>query len=181
MASQRSLCVLPVMSRSVGDSAVRRQGAGFSGIHHAGKRLQLGQQLAEETLLFCRGLILPFGKWQPRHQNVVRIESQVHRLQRDKGPHHDSGASQQHQREREFDDHQRIAQPSAPEAAADASAGILQRLDNIAARQLQRRRKPEQQRGEDGEQQAEAQYRQVQPDLRLLAESRRPESPSPAL
>ena len=133
------------------DAAVRRQGAGFGGIHHSGERLQLGQQLAEETLLFGRGLILPLGKWQPRHQNVVRIESQVHRLQRDKGPHHDSGAGQQHQREREFDDHQRIPQPSAPEAAADAAAGILQRLDNIAARQLQRRRKPEEQRGEDGE------------------------------
>ena len=131
------------------DAAVRRQRAGFGGLHHARQRLQLGQQLAEEPLLFGRGLVLPLGERQPRHQNVVRIESQVHGLQRDEGPHHHAGAGQQHQREREFHDHQRIAQPAAPEAAAHAPAGILQRLDNIAPRQLHRRRQPEEQRRED--------------------------------
>ena len=77
-----------------GDAAVGRQGTGFRGIHYSGKRLHFGQQLGEETLLFGGCFILPFGKRQPRHQDVVRIESEIYRLQRDESPHHDSRAGQ---------------------------------------------------------------------------------------
>ena len=82
-----------------------------------------------------------------------------------------SPAPEQHQRQRHLDDHQRVAQPPAAEAAADALAGVLQRLDEVPPRRLQRRREAEQQRGHDGDRQAEQQHRQVQPDHRFAAGS----------
>ena len=51
----------------------------------------------------------------------MRVEAQVHRLQRNKSPHHDAGAGQQDQRECQFDNHQRIPQTAAPEAAVVAT------------------------------------------------------------
>jgi len=68
---------------------------------------------------------------------------------------------------RQLDDYQGASQPPAPEAAAHAPAGILQRLHDIAARQLQRWREAEEQRGQHRQAEAESQHRQVQADLRL--------------
>ena len=55
------------------------------------------------------------------------------RLQLDEAAHQHAGRRQQHQRQRDLDDDEGAAQPSAAEAAAGPLARVAQRVHEIAA------------------------------------------------
>ena len=81
---------------------------------------------------FAAAVLYCFGQGQAREENVPRFEPEVDLLQPDEAAHQQSGARQQHERQRHFDHHQRAAQFAVPESAADAFARILERLHDIA-------------------------------------------------
>ena len=132
------------MSRA--DSAVWRQRRGFGRHDHAGQRVEPIEERPEETLLLGRGRVLAPRQRQARHQDVRGVQPEIDRLQRDEAAHEQPRADQQHQRQRDFDDDEHAAEPAAAEAAADAFAGVLERLDHVAPGRLQRRDQPEEQR-----------------------------------
>ena len=64
-----------------------------------------------------------------------------------------------------LDDHERAAQPAAAESAADAFAGVLERLDDVrAAPSAAAGTSPNSERRDHGHRQAEQQHRHVQAD-----------------
>ena len=60
--------------------------------------------LIERQALFeCR--VLPFGQRQPHHQQLRRVHAQVHAVHRQEVAHHEAGACQQNNGQREFGNH----------------------------------------------------------------------------
>ena len=70
-------------------------------------------------------------------EDVVGLQSHVDALQRDKGPHRQSRAHEQHDRQRHFDDDEQIANAAALRAFP-GTAARLQRVDHVWPRLLQR-------------------------------------------
>ena len=131
-------------------------------------RVQPPQQLAEELLLLGRGRVLAssaaaaaptrtLSGFMPRSTRCSATKLRISRPAPD----------EQHQRQRDLDDHERAAEPAAAESSAHALAGILQRLDDVAPRRLQGRQQPEQEDGQRGDAQAERQDRHVQSNDRF--------------
>ena len=110
---------------------------------------------------------MPFGQRQSREQQVVRLKAEIHLLHGNETPHHQPGAGEQNQRQRHLHHHQRIAQAAPAKAAADALAGVLERLHQVLPRRLQRRREAEKQRRNDRHAEAEQQDGNIQLDHRF--------------
>ena len=125
------------------------------------------EERSEEALLFGGGRVLASWQWNARDQNVLGVQPEIDRLQRDEAAHEQAGPHQQHQRQGHFDDDEHAAEPAAAEAAADPFAGILERFHHVAPGCLQCRHQPEEQRRHHRDEQAESEHRDVQPDDRL--------------
>src|SRR5215510_7099850 len=147
------------------DAAKRWERSSLGRRHHAGQRMQPAQQLLVKPLFFDGRSVLAARERQAREQDVLRTEAQVHLLQLDETAHQQPSARQQHQRQRHFEHHQRVPQPSPPETAAGAFAGVFQRLDQVFSDRLQRRRQAEKHGGADRRPQTEKQDGEVQSNL----------------
>jgi hypothetical protein len=74
-------------------AAEGRQPGQDAGVGHAGESLQARHQLTEELLLGSGGPVLPPGERNARHQQIVRVEAEVHRLHLDEAHHQAAPAS----------------------------------------------------------------------------------------
>ena len=94
---------------------------------------------------------------------MIGPQSQPHVAQRHKTSHQQPRGNQQRQRKPHFQHHQRIAQSSVAESAADSFAAIAQRFVHVLAYRLQRRNQSKYQRG----QHPYAQSKQPHPRIQL--------------
>ena len=78
----------------------------------------------EERQALLGLVILPVGQRQLHRQQLRRVDAEIEPLQRQEAAHHEAGAGEQHERQRELDDDQR-AGPAARAHAAGAACGRL--------------------------------------------------------
>ena len=149
------------------NSPIRRKRARFRRLHDTWQRFQPLQQRPVKSRHLVRRFITVHRQGKPRHQDVIRLQSQVHFSQRHKAPHQQPRAHQQRQGKPHFQHHHGVAQPPVPEPAADSLAAIPQRFIQVFARRLQRWHQPEHQRRQHRCHQRERQYRHIHPDHRF--------------
>ena len=100
-------------------------------------------------------------------QQAVGSESELYILHRHECPNHQTGADQQHQRQRDLDDHQTFAQQRLPRAALQTAPCFTQRVGQIATASVQSRGETEDNARHRRHEHCEKQYRGVERDLRL--------------
>ena len=97
--------------RAGGADVVQRHRRHRGCVHHAGLAPHALEHVFVEAHL-RRALILRRRQQHARGDEVRRIESGAHLQQLGEAARHQSGADQQHQRERDFDDHEPAQQPT---------------------------------------------------------------------
>ena len=84
-------------------------------------------------------------------QQRCGIETGARALQVEEAAHEQRRADEQHQRERDFEHDQAVAQPRAAAALAGSASAVAQRFLKIQAAGLQRRREAEDEAGQRGD------------------------------
>ena len=92
----------------------------------------------------------------PRGQDVARVEARIDAAERAEAAEHQAGADQQHDRQRDLADDERLADAAMPDAGADLARAVLQRLLHAAARAFERRREAADDRGRERDRGGEA-------------------------
>ena len=77
-----------------GNSTIRRQGARFCGIQHAGQDCKPPQQRSIEAGNLIGGFVAVLGKGEPRHEHVVRLQAEMHLAKRDEAAHQQTGPNE---------------------------------------------------------------------------------------
>ena len=120
-----------------------------------------------------------------------RLESHLHVEHADQAANQQAGADEQHAREGDLRDDERVAHPGAAAAFGRSAAGVLQRAGHHRPRRLQRRRHAEDEAGDEREDHGEAERGAVRPhvaqqrnahrvELRSAGACRRRRGPAPA-
>ena len=94
------------------------------------------------------GLVLRLGQRDVERQEVRRIEPGIDLLQPREAADQEPGADEERERERDLRDDETLANPLAA-MLADGPRAVLQRMLQIGARPLERRRKAEDEPGRD--------------------------------
>ena len=155
--------MLPHPTDEVNGSA--RDGASHGDARHRGQRLAGGAIELERGVAVGE---LARARADAHRDDALGIEAGGDLLQADEASHQQAGADQQHQRDRDFRDHEEAAQP-AP-AAAEAAfalrvpAARLERGVEIDARRAQRRREAEEDAGANRDGKGEDEHRGVEPN-----------------
>src|SRR5262245_28004510 len=105
-------------------------------------------QLIEKLPLLLR-LAIWIRHIDSRRQQIFLVEAAADLLQTDETVDEQTRANQQRHRERHFTDDQKVQRAMGSRSTACAFAAFLERLRQIQAGRLQRRRKPEKQPRED--------------------------------
>ena len=143
-----------------------------TGVHtdglHAGNRTDAVEQFLEE-----RGPALRIGITLLRQRNAHRqqsvcAETELHVLDRQKRPDHQTGAHQQHEGQRNFGNDQALAQECLANASRHASTGLAQRVGEVAGADVERRGQAESNAGERRHNKREQQDWSVERNLRLV-------------
>ena len=101
----------------------------------------------------------PKTRVNPQRGRSLRLKSQIHVEDAEKTPNQQPRADQQYAGEGEFGNHQSVADPGMPLAAARPAAGILQAFTKGERRDLQRRQQAKEHAGSDRRQQGEERAR----------------------
>ena len=128
---------------------------------------------AREQILEKRDAPLGVGiaRLRQRHtqrQHAIGPEAEIDVLHRQDGPNHQTGRDEQHQRQRDFGDHERLAKEHLPAAAGHAAARLAERGGDVLRRRVERRREPEDDARGRRHEQREEQDGRVQRDLGLV-------------
>ena len=148
-------------------ATIRRKVARRRRTHHSRQGLHPREQRPEESGRLVRVLVAVPGQGQHRPKHLIRAHAEIDVPLGDKTPHQQSRTDQQRQRQRDFHHHQRVTERPAAEPAADALAAVAQRIVDVTAGRLQRRRQTKDQRRQHRHAQRERQHRQIQLDHRL--------------
>ena len=105
-------------------------------------------------------LVLRLRQVDLHRQQVARLEAGRHAHQLREAARHQAGADQQHQRERDLDDHERAQQP--PARMARRARERVHRVAQAGARRLDRGDEAEDQRDADRDRQREEQHAAVE-------------------
>ena len=119
------------------DVARGRKRSGRACCFHAGKRREFRNQLREETRRRFVIRELRFGQTDPERQRPRRIHSDVRLLQKHEAAHHQAGADEKNECERDLGDDERIAHSLALRAAGASASTFLQRIDQLRVRGLE--------------------------------------------
>src|SRR5262249_9593967 len=104
------------------------------------------QNLAKENALLLCGFITALGQWSAGYQDVVRLESQVNILQREKAAHHEPGSHEKHDRKRHLRDDQSRTKASMTESGLRSLSGIFQAIMKLSSNRMDRRSQTAEQR-----------------------------------
>ena len=102
---------------------------------------------------------------EAKREQLRRRHAGLHGLQVPEAPDQQAGADEQHQRDRDLGDDQRVAQAGA-HAAGHALAGRLQVIADVGACRLQRRTETDEQADDHRGQQGEQEHASVHADVR---------------
>ena len=105
----------------------QRQHVGNSSRHNAGDRPGPAQHIVDKGVLLGETRD-PKTRVDPQRSRALRLKSQIHVEDAEKAPNQQPRADQQHTGEGEFGNHQPIADPGMPLAAARTAAAILHGL-----------------------------------------------------
>ena len=105
------------------------------------------------------------GRIHESDEHVTRLEAEVGCLQFHERTHEQAAARQQHQRERDLGDDESLPQ-AAPARLRTVASAALERLGQLRAPDLQRRREAEEEAGRERDQRREDQHRRIEADLR---------------
>src|SRR5215472_5530315 len=105
------------------------------------------EQLIAECEQLHRGFVLNFGERDAAIQGVLRVEPQVESTQRAQAADHESGASKRSKRERDFSNHESVAEAARHPDVAGAAATV-DRLTQLLTCDMKRGREAEEQAGE---------------------------------
>ena len=131
------------------DSAVRRKSAGLSGGHDTGERFQALQQGPVKTRDLIGSFVAFHWERQSYDENMIRLQSQMHFAKSHETAHQEPRSYQKRERKSDLCDHQRIAEFSMTEAAAEPFAGVAQRLIQVFSGGLQRGGQAKEERSND--------------------------------
>ena len=87
------------------------------------------------------GRILPLRQLQCRREQIRRLDSKIEPVEREEVPHHEAGAGEQRNRERQFSNDERADQRNARAGGTEAAA-FFQDFVDVGLRDVQRRREP---------------------------------------
>ena len=104
--------------REIDADRIHRQRADAGGRPHAGQRADAADRVHVEARAIEAGPVFRLRQVDLHGQQIARLEARRHAHQLREAARHQSGADQQHQRERDFDDHQRAEQAAARAARA---------------------------------------------------------------
>ena len=150
-----------------GNPAIRGQRAGFGGFDHTRQSFQPLQQRAVKSHHLVRGLVALHGQRKPCHQNMIRLQAELHVAKGDKTSRQKSRGNQQRQGKPHFQHNHGVAQPAVTESPADALSAIPQRLIQILASCFESGNEAKHQGGQRSYTQREQQHRQIQSDDRF--------------
>ena len=103
----------------------QRQDVGNAGRHNAGDRARPVQHIVDKGVLL-RETRDPKTRVNPQRSRPLRLKSQIDVEDAEKTPNQQSRADQQYAGEGEFGNHQSVADPGMPLAAARPAARVLQ-------------------------------------------------------
>ena len=106
-------------------------------------------ELAHVRRQLCRLVEARVGDRQAQRQHVGRVEAELDVHHPEEAADEQTGADEEHERERDFDHHERAAQAAASGVGGRAASAFLHRAGKIRFRGLQRRRKPEDDSGQN--------------------------------
>ena len=104
----------------------------------------------------------------PEHQQPVGRHTNIDAAEIDEGPQQDARAREEHQRQGNLGDDQRLARDGLARSAGKAAAGLAHRIRQVAAGGVQRRRQPADDAGQRRDRQREQQHRRVERDLGFI-------------
>ena len=107
-----------------------------------GDRLNLGvgaqplfETLVEREPLLDRR-ILAIGQHQLHGEQMRGLDADVESIQREEAAHHEAGAGQQHERQRELPDDERAGPPSRSHARRARAAALFQHFVHVGLRHV---------------------------------------------
>ena len=122
----------------------------------AGQSAQLRQQIAIERRRARRVFRRADRHGGAQHEEAFRREAHVHRGDGRETAREQAGADDEHDRERDLGDDERVARPAGARADRRALATLAQAVHELDARRLQRRRQTEQAARDERERDGEA-------------------------
>jgi hypothetical protein len=116
-------------------------------------------------------------EWQRQlhRQQARRVDTQIHRVERQKAAHHEARAGEQHERQRKLGDEERTGPPPRmPPSGSTAPTAFLQYLADARLRHVERRRQPEKNAGPETDGRQEREHLPVHREMNpvRLAETR---------
>src|SRR4030095_5366257 len=101
-----------------------------------------GDEIVEERALLNRAWIARVRQRQIDRENSIRRVARTDALERDERAHHEAGAKDEHERQRDLTDHERPPQPRMPHGH-ERPLSLLQDRGQIDVAHLKYRRKAE--------------------------------------
>ena len=164
----------PIDDRTAGDQKrhavtppAHRDRVGDRRFADAGQGVDPRHDLAQVCVQLIGLRELAARDWQTRRDDVGRVESGVDTHHLEEAADEQARADEQHERQRDFDHHERAAQPAAARVGRRSAPAFLHRPRQIRFRRLQRGREAEDHAGRQRQYQRECEHTRIHRDVRV--------------
>ena len=119
---------------------------------HTGERAESSEDGIGEDAALLEARVALLRQLCSHGQQVARLDPDVERVQLQEAAHHQPGAGEQHERQRQLGDHHHRGQPARTAAAGGAATTFFEDVVDVGPRDLKRGRQAEEDAGRNRDQ-----------------------------